>query len=144
MGYNQNNTKKKKAATRRLLGLFLLAAGIGHLTWARVAFSAQVPNWVPLNKDLTVILSGVAEIALGSCLLFLNKQKVIVGWVAATFFVLVFPGNIAQLLNHKDAFGLNSDLARGIRLLFQPVLIILALWSTGAWQAYRDKRKLSV
>ena len=144
MGYNQNNTKKKKAATRRLLGLFLLAAGIGHLTWARVAFSAQVPNWVPLNKDLTVILSGVAEIALGSCLLFLNKQKVIVGWVAATFFILVFPGNIAQLLNHKDAFGLNSDLARGIRLLFQPVLIILALWSTGAWQAYRDKRKLSV
>ena len=121
-----------------------MAAGIGHLTWARVAFSAQVPNWVPLNKDLTVILSGVAEIALGSCLLFLNKQKVIVGWVAATFFVLVFPGNIAQLLNHKNAFGLNSDLARGIRLLFQPVLIILALWSTGAWQAYRDKRKLSV
>jgi len=144
MGYNQNNTKKKKAATRRLLGLFLLAAGIGHLTWARVAFSAQVPNWVPLNKDLTVILSGVAEIALGSCLLFLNKQKVVVGWVAATFFVLVFPGNIAQLLNHKDAFGLNSDFARGIRLLFQPALIILALWSTGAWQAYRDKRKLSV
>lgn len=144
MGHTQNKMERNKAAARKLLGLFLLAAGIGHLTWARVEFSAQVPNWVPLNKDLTVVLSGIAEIALGGSLVFLNKQKVTVGWVVATFFVLVFPGNIAQLLNHKDAFGLNSGLARGIRLLFQPVLIILALWSTGAWQAYRDRRKLSV
>lgn len=144
MGHTQNKTERNKVAARKLLGLFLLAAGFGHLTWARVEFNAQVPNWVPLNKDLTVVLSGVAEIVLGGSLVFLNKRKITVGWVVATFFVVVFPGNIAQLLNHKDAFGLNSGLARGIRILFQPVLIIVALWSTGAWQAYRDKKKLKI
>ncbi|GHB65905.1 DoxX family protein [Persicitalea jodogahamensis] len=124
---------------RYLLGGALLLAGTSHLTWARTEFLAQVPQWVPLNKDLVVILSGIVEILLGLSLVFLARQRVLVGWVVATFFVLVFPGNIAQYLNHTDAFGLNSDLARGIRLLFQPVLVAWALWSTGAWQAWRQR-----
>lgn len=69
------------------------------------------------------------------CVAFWVKRRVFWGWVAALFFVLVFPGNIAQLTNHRDAFGLDTDLARSIRLLFQPVLIAWALWSTGAWAA---------
>jgi uncharacterized membrane protein len=79
------------------------------------------------------------EIVLGLSLLFLFKHKVMVGWIVATFFVLVFPGNIAQLVEHRNAFGLNSDLARWVRLPFQPVLIALALWSTGAWQSWQKK-----
>lgn len=124
---------------RWLLGAFLLLAGTGHLTWARATFLAQVPPWVPLEGDLVVVLSGIVEIALGGALIALPRQRVIVGWLTAVFFVLIFPGNISQYVNRIDAFGLNSDLARGIRLLFQPLLVIWALWCTGAWRAWRDR-----
>ena len=126
---------------RYILGLFLSMAGIGHLTWLRKEFTAQVPLWLPMNADLVVLLSGFVEIALGLSLLLLNKQRIKVGWIVALFFVLVFPGNIAQLMEHKNAFGLNSDLSRWVRLPFQPILIALALWSTGAWHARKKNTK---
>lgn len=120
---------------RILLGLFLLFAGVNHLTFARVEFLAQVPPWVPLDGDLVVVLSGIAEIVLGLGLLFITRFRVLVGLATALFFVLIFPGNISQYVNRIDAFGLNTDQARFIRLFFQPVLVLWALWSTGAWRA---------
>lgn len=132
-------TSKAQTIGRIILGLILLTAGIGHLSWARVEFLAQVPDWVPLNGDLVVILSGIVEISMGLSLIFWSSQCVRIGWIVALFFVLVFPGNVSQLITHTNAFGLNSDLLRGIRLLFQPVLVIWALWSTGAWAAWRKK-----
>ncbi|GAB2674231.1 membrane protein [Flavihumibacter cheonanensis] len=119
-------------AARWLLGIFLLLAGIGHLTWARTEFQAQVPRWLPLEADLVVVLSGFVEIGLGLALLLLKSRRQQVGWAAALFFLLIFPGNIAQYINKVDAFGLNSDTTRLIRLFFQPVLIVWALWCTGA------------
>ena len=121
-----------------ILGVLLLGAGISHLTFLRGEFQAQVPNWVPISKDLTVILSGVVEVLLGLSLIFLKKQRIVVGSVVATFFVLIFPGNISQFVNGVDAFGLDTDLSRGIRLIFQPVLIFWALWSTGVWHEWRN------
>jgi uncharacterized membrane protein len=126
---------------RYILGIFLVLAGTGHLSFQRKEFAAQVPPWLPLSPDLVVLLSGVVEIALGLSLLLLYKQRNKVGWIAALFFVLVFPGNIAQLMEHRNAFGLDSDLKRWLRLPLQPVLIALALWSTGAWQAWRNKAR---
>lgn len=117
---------------RILLGAFLAFAGISHLTFNRTEFLAQVPGWLPLNPDWVVILSGIAEIALGLSLIFLSKQRRLVGLVTAIFFVLVFPGNVSQYINKIDAFGLNSDGLRLTRLFFQPVLVLWALWSTGA------------
>lgn len=123
---------------RGALGLFLANAGIGHLTFARQEFQAQVPEWVPLDKDAVVLASGVVEVALGLALLLTpRRHRPLVGWVAAAFFVAIFPGNISQLVTRTDAFGLNSDTARAVRLLFQPVLVAWALWSTGAWRAFR-------
>ncbi len=126
---------------RILLGLNLLFAGIGHLTFARLEFVAQVPNWVPLPVDTVVVLSGVAEIILGLSLIFLPKWKALVGWVVALFFVLIFPGNISQYVNQVDAFGLDTDQARLIRLFIQPVLVAWALWSTGAVKAFKNKNQ---
>jgi len=126
---------------RLLLGAALLFTGISHLTWARVDFLAQVPRWLPLSGDLVVVLSGIVELLLGGSLILLGRYRVAVGWVVAAFFVAIFPGNISQYLEHMNAFGLNTDQARAIRLLFQPVLVIWALWSTGAWQAWRESRK---
>ncbi|MFY2787124.1 hypothetical protein [Rhodococcus sp. MALMAid1271] len=126
---------------RALLGAFLVFAGLSHLFWARTAFAAQVPSWVPLSTDFVVLASGVVEIVLGSALLIWSARAPLVGWVVAAFFVAVFPGNISQFLTHTDAFGLDSDAARGIRLLFQPLLIMWALWCTGAWARYRPSRR---
>jgi uncharacterized membrane protein len=123
-----------------VLGAFLLTAGISHLTVARDAFRAQVPTWLPLDVDFVVVASGIVEIVLGLALLVLWRWRVPVGWIVAAFFVAVFPGNISQFTAGTDSFGLNDDLSRGIRLLFQPLLVLWALWSTGAWRARRTHR----
>ncbi|MDO9552765.1 hypothetical protein [Rhodonellum sp.] len=125
---------------RVILGGFLVMAGTSHLSWSRAEFLAQVPFWLPIDADLVVILSGVVEIILGLSLLFFTSRRREVGWVVAVFFVLIFPGNISQYMNGIDAFGLDTDRARAIRLVFQPVLVLLALWSTGAWQAWRKQQ----
>ena len=125
-----NETTIKKAA-RILLGGTLVFAGISHLTFARKAFRAQVPDWVPLTKDDTVLYSGLAEIALGSSLVLTDDEhQQAVGKIAATFFTAVFPGNVSQFVNHQSAFGLDTDRKRFIRLLFQPALVYWALKST--------------
>jgi len=121
-----------KTAARVLLGANLIFAGISHLSFARKAFRAQVPDWVPLKKDDTVVYSGIAEIALGSALVFApEKHRETAGKIAAGFFTAVFPGNISQYTHHRSAFGLDTDNKRLIRLLFQPVLVYWALKSTG-------------
>ncbi|MFN8072137.1 MAG: hypothetical protein U0R66_10100 [Mycobacterium sp.] len=133
-------TRAQKAG-RALLGAFMAFAGISHLTFARDEFRAQVPPWVPVPVDVTVLASGVVEIALGASMIVMTKRRAVVGLLLATFFVAIFPGNIAQWMHHRDAFGLNSDRARLIRLFFQPVLIAWALWSTGAWRLLGRSRR---
>ncbi len=127
-------------ATQLLLGAALAYAGTTHLTTSRQEFQAQVPNWVPFSADFVVIASGIVEIALGLSLLLLWKYRTQIGWITAAFFIAIFPGNISQYVNGIDAFGLDSDRARATRLLFQPLLVIWALWSTGAWKSYRAKK----
>jgi len=122
-----------RTAARVLLGVALTFAGISHLGSARQEFRAQVPEWLPLDADFVVLASGVVEIVLGLALIFLFRWKAWVGVAAALFFMAIFPGNISQFVNGIDAFGLDTDEARGIRLLFQPLLVLWALWSTGGW-----------
>lgn len=124
---------------RTLLGAALTYAGITHLTTNRKEFLAQVPIWVPLDADFVVVASGVVEILLGLSLIILIKHQVKIGWITAAFFVAIFPGNISQYVNGIDAFGLDTDQARLTRLFFQPLLVIWALWCTGAWKSYRNK-----
>lgn len=114
---------------RWVLAGFLLVAGISHLAWNSDEFLAQVPGWVPVGASLVVVVSGIMEIALALALVVLPARRRQVGWVVAGFFVAVFPGNISQFVTQTDAFGLDSDLARGVRLLFQPLLVLWALWS---------------
>lgn len=131
-----------RALAQAVLGAFLLFAGVAHLTFARTDFRAQVPPWVPMDVDLVVVLSGVVEIAVGAALVLVWRQpaRAWVGVAVALLFVAVFPGNIAQLTERRDAFGLTSDASRAIRLLFQPVLVVWALWSTDAVGWWRRRR----
>jgi len=120
-----------RKATQILLGATLIYTGTLHLTSSRMEFQAQVPPWVPFSPDFVVLASGVVEIALGLALVSLQRRRE-VGIATALFFIAIFPGNISQFVNHIDAFGLDSDRARAIRLLFQPLLVLWALWSTTA------------
>ena len=123
-----------KTLLQLLLGAFLASAGRTHLGSNRLAFQAQVPSWLPLDPDFVVVASGLVEITLGLLLittvLTLKRYRGLVGLMTATFFVLIFPGNINQYVNHLSAFGLDTDTKRFIRLLFQPPLVLGALWST--------------
>lgn len=131
------STSVVQHAARVLLGAFLTFAGVGHLGPLRQEFQAQVPPWLGLDADLVVVASGVVEVALGLALLALPRFKVLLGVIAAAFFVAIVPGNVSQFVTRTDAFGLTSDVARGVRLVFQPVLVAWALWCTGAWRALR-------
>ncbi len=128
-----------RKAFQVLLGLALSYAGIGHLTNNRQEFQAQVPTVFAGIADFVVVASGVVEIVLGLALVGLWKYRVQVGWIVAAFFVAIFPGNISQYVNGVDAFGLDSDTSRLVRLFFQPLLVVWALWSTGAWGSWRKK-----
>ncbi|MBM3722209.1 MAG: hypothetical protein FJW49_02770 [Actinobacteria bacterium] len=113
-----------------LLGFMLCYTGILHLTKRREEFQAQVPYWLGIDADLVVVASGAIEILLGIALVTLWRIRKQVGVVTALFFVVVFPGNIWQYIDGIDAFGLNSDRDRALRLLFQPILILWALFAT--------------
>lgn len=116
---------------RVALGATMTAAGVTHLTVAREEFRAQVPDWFPLDEDFVVIASGVVEIGLGVAFVALPKRRRLIGVLLAAFFVAIFPGNIAQYVEGKDAFGLDTDQKRFVRLFFQPVLVLWALWGGG-------------
>lgn len=134
---DQDPPSEQSAATRTIarwvLGGALVVAGVGHLTAQRQEFQAQVPAWFPLDEDLVVVASGVVEILLGAALILAGRRAAPVGLVVAGFFVVIFPGNVAQYVEGVDAFGLDTDAKRFARLWFQPLLVLWALWSTGGW-----------
>jgi uncharacterized membrane protein len=142
MAANSTARRALAAVGQLALGAALLTTGTGHLTAQRQEFQAQVPSWFPADPDLVVVVSGVVELALGAALLGTWKQpaRALVGTTAAAFLVAVFPGNIAQYTGHVDAFGLDTDAKRAIRLVFQPVLVAWALASTDAVRVIREKR----
>ncbi|WP_420836441.1 hypothetical protein [Cellulomonas endophytica] len=130
-----------RAAAQVALGAVLLAAGTGHLTTLRREFRAQVPPWLPLDPDLVVVASGVVELGLGAALLtaWRRPARERVGLLTAAFFVAVLPGNVAQLVEGRDAFGLDTDTRRAVRLPFQPLLVAWALAATGGLRALRRR-----
>ena len=133
-----------KSLAQIALGAFLLSAGISHLDSNRTEFLAQVPTWLPLDADFVVVASGLVEITLGVLLittvLVFKKYRKQVGLITGIFFILIFPGNINQYVNHIDAFGLDTDTKRLIRLFFQPLLVVWALWCCNAFRLIKKFR----
>lgn len=127
-----------RLAGRVLLAAALLVAGTAHFVDTE-EFYAQIPEWFPLDETFVVLASGLVELVLGLALLS-GWRKVVVGWTVAALFVVVFPGNISQYVTGTDAFGLDTDTRRLVRLFFQPVLVVWALWCTGAWSAWRRSK----
>jgi len=129
-----------RGVVRWMLVALLATAGVGHFVSAE-AFRAQVPTWMPW-PEFVIAASGVIELVLAAALAFAPvRHRPLVGWVVAAFFVAVFPGNVSQYVTGTAAFGLETDAARLVRLLFQPALVVAALWSTGAWALWRSRRR---
>ena len=119
---------------RVILGIAMLYIGIGHFTFSRIEFQAQVPTWLTSEEnliDFIILASGIVEIILGALMIWGGKLKVKTGIALAIFYILIFPGNINQYVNGIDAFNLNTDTKRLVRLFFQPLLLLWAVWSTG-------------
>lgn len=133
-GARRGDTRRMKTIARWALAGAMVFAGLSHLFWARKEFQAQVPDLVtdtlPIDKDGVVVASGAVEMMLGAALVVLPKERRRIGVILAAFFVAIFPGNLDQALKKRDGFRLDSDTARWRRLLFQPVLVAWALWST--------------
>ena len=128
-------------SARSGLGVFMIAAGLLHLTVARREFQKLVPDWVPGDKDDVVVASGAAEIALGTAFLALPKHRRTLGMAIALFITAVFPGNMSQYIEVRTAFGLDTDAKRKARLFFQPPLVLWALWA-GGWLKRDDSEQI--
>jgi uncharacterized membrane protein len=127
-----------RALGRWGLAAFMGLAGVAHFVVTE-SFLGQVPSWLPARTAI-VQVSGVIEIGFALALVLLRQRRRQVGWALAAFYVLILPGNLYQALAGTDAFGLDSPNARWARLAAQPVLILWALWSTGAWPR-REQRE---
>lgn len=129
--------------TKGAIGVGLIGTGVGHLTFLRDEFQAQVPNWFAVDVDTVVLVSGAAEIALGAANLAVWKQpaRAWIGGTTAAFFIIIFPGNIAQFVEAKDGFGLDTDQKRFARLFFQPLLVAGALAGGKTVKTLRDHRR---
>ncbi|WP_083866217.1 DoxX family protein [Microbacterium yannicii] len=125
-----------REVARWALATLLLAAGASHLTWGRRGYRIVVPDWATrllrTDKDMIVVASGAAELMLGAALVALPADRRRVGAAIAAFFVAVFPGNVHQWRTGRSAPLMRTDRARFLRLLLQPVLVLWALWCTGA------------
>ena len=131
-----------RAAARYILAAFMIYAGTGHFIDTE-SFLAQVPPFMPA-AEFIVYASGVVEIFLGLGLILSKKYRQEFGIALAIFYIVIFPGNISQFLTGTPAFGLDSDVARGVRLIFQPVLIAWAIWSTNSWKRLKTFRITSL
>jgi len=125
-----------RAIARWTLAGALVFAGVAHLV-APDPFLLLLPSWIPWPAAV-VMVTGVMEISLGVALAFApaGGTRRITGWAVSAFLVVVFVGNISQAVSGADAFGLDTGVERWGRLVFQPVLIAWALWST---QGYRGR-----
>ena len=138
------NTSTIQNIFRILLGLIMLYIGVAHLSFRRIEFQAQVPTWLTTNEgmmDLVVLISGYIEIAFGILMIVGGKLKVKTGIALGIFYILIFPGNINQYVNEIDSLRLDSENKRLIRLFFQPLLVLWALWSSGALKHLKRKSK---
>lgn len=125
---------------RLTLGLIMIYIGIAHLFFRRIEFQAQVPRWLTSDEnfvDMIVLISGYIEIIFGVLMVWGGKFKAKTGLVLGIFYVLVFPGNINQYIHELDGLRMYSNNERFLRLLFQPVLIFWALWSTNALKFFK-------
>lgn len=124
-----------RTALRWLLALFYAIAGYFHLTQPET-FMRIMPSFVPL-PDTVVLATGIAELLGASALAqpWSNSLRRAGGLGLALYALCVWPAN----MNHFAIDMARPDNGWGLayhmpRMLAQPLLIWLALWTGGAIQ----------
>jgi len=118
--------QKLKSTLKIVFAVFLAGAGINHFLKPDF-YLRMMPPYLPLHLVL-VYLSGIAEVALGICLL-IPRTSVVAAWGIIALLVAVFPANI-QMAIRAETFLEFSVAALWIRLPLQGVLIAWAYWYT--------------
>lgn len=115
-----------KTVVRFLFGASFIVAGVTHFT-NEAFFTSIVPPYLP-SPVAIVYVSGVAEIALGTLLLF-RATTVLAGWGLIALLIAVFPANLHMAMN-PGLYPATSPTALLVRLPIQGVLIAIAYWFT--------------
>jgi uncharacterized membrane protein len=125
-------TLRHRRSTRDLwrfaLAGAMVVAGVLHFLQP-TPFVQHLPPWVA-HRELLVAASGVAEVGLGLGLLARPPLRRLVGLLLAAFLVAVFPANIYVAVAGVDVDHQPGGIYPWLRLLVQPALVWLALWST--------------
>jgi uncharacterized membrane protein len=114
--------------SRRLLGLFWIAAGVNHFVNPRF-YEAIVPPSLESEKQLVVQASGVAEIVGGAAVLVPSLRR-LAGMYLIGVLAAIFPANL-YMAREPERFANVPRWALYARLPLQPLMMI---W---AWRATR-------
>lgn len=130
----------KRNALRAGLSLAFLFIGIDHLLTPD-RYELMMPTWVPYPSQ-TIFLTGVCEIA-GALGLWLKPTRWLAGVSFALYAVAVSPANIQNWINATQGIlveGLPTDPSYYLlRLGFQPVIILCALYAGTVWPSSKPK-----
>ncbi len=108
------------------LAIFMVFFGLSHF-YKQDELILMLPEMIP-NKKTIIYFTGIIEIALAIGLLFPSTIRWS-GILLAIYFVAVFPANFIKAMNEIDITGtLSSPIMSWIRLAFQPLFIVWALY----------------
>ena len=123
---------RRRSSMRRAalegMAVAMAFAGISHLLLP-TPFVQHLPTWVPMREEL-VFLTGLLEIALGVALLLRQPLRRLAGLALAGYFVAVFPSNVYVATAGVDVDGQPGGAYPWLRLPFQLLFVVWALWST--------------
>jgi uncharacterized membrane protein len=114
--------------SRRLLGLFWIAAGVNHFVNPRY-YEAIVPPSLESEKQLVVQASGVAELVGGVAVMVPSLRR-LAGPYLVALLAAVFPANLF-MAREPERFAGIPRWALYARLPLQPLMMV---W---AWRATR-------
>lgn len=122
------NRTSVRSRWRIALAVAMAVAGVSHLV-DPAPFVQHLPTWVP-RREALVLVSGLAEIALGAALLRSQPARRLAGVALAAFLVAVFPANVYVAVAGIEVDGQPGGLYPWLRLPWQLLYVWLALWST--------------
>ncbi len=112
-----------------VMAVLYMFAGYNHLV-NPAFYVAIMPPELP-NPEWLNVISGLAEIVLGVCLLE-PRTRVLAAWGLIALLIAVFPTNVYVAVENVGTEGPGSGnaMANMIRLPFQALFILWAWWYT--------------
>ena len=111
------------AVSAYIMGALYIAAGLNHFRVPRF-YDQMMPPYFPAHRAM-VLLSGVAEVALGIGVMF-EPTRAIAAWLIAAMLVLFFTVHV-HMLQNRELFPKAPKWALIARIPMQFVLIAWAL-----------------